>query len=268
MISWCAENPCTKPFLFFHLALSPGDVSAIFTPFDLKRLQSYSNNMLDYHVVLDLLPSIASLYFTRRLGPDVSLASAQQAILLALGLQRKSIEEVETELDVPVSQGLALFVKIMRKISRKLQDLQKTAAGAEIPTEAPEILRKVDANGEANVVGTSDWRPMPTTVEQDLEEVVDEETKKAKAMQRELIDQIDLAKYAIDDSTDWSEAQERVQQLATVDPDQRKRMSTVVTVKGAAPVKAAEAPAPASKRKSDSSRSENRKSKKPKSKSS
>ena len=66
-----------------------------FTPFDLKRLESYANNMLDYHVILDLLPTVASFYFERRLGPDLRLSAVQSSILLALGLQRKTIEEVE-----------------------------------------------------------------------------------------------------------------------------------------------------------------------------
>ena len=51
--------------------------------------------MLDYHVVLDLLPIIASFFFEKRLGDDVRLSAVQSSILLALGLQRKSIEEVE-----------------------------------------------------------------------------------------------------------------------------------------------------------------------------
>ena len=51
--------------------------------------------MLDYHVVLDLLPTLASLYFEQRLGDEVRLSVVQSSILLALGLQRKSIEEVE-----------------------------------------------------------------------------------------------------------------------------------------------------------------------------
>jgi N-acetyltransferase 10 len=151
--------------------------------------------MLDYHVVLDLLPTIASLYFTRRLGQEVSLAAAQQAILLALGLQRKSIEDVEAELRVPVSQGLALFVKVMRKVTRALRDVQKSALAAEIPMEEPEVQRNVAEDEEdGGQQGTKDWRPMATTVEEDLEEVVDEETKRARAMQRELIDSIDLTK--------------------------------------------------------------------------
>lgn len=67
----------------------------LMTPFDLKRLESYANNALDYHVVLDLLPTLASFYFDRRLGPDMRLSAVQSAILLGLGLQRKSVEDIE-----------------------------------------------------------------------------------------------------------------------------------------------------------------------------
>lgn len=51
--------------------------------------------MLDYHVILDLLPTVATFYFDKRLGSDVRLSAVQSSILLALGLQRKTIEEVE-----------------------------------------------------------------------------------------------------------------------------------------------------------------------------
>lgn len=81
----------------YHMTadLGSSELSILLTPFDLKRLESYANNMLDYHVILDLLPTIASLYFQKRLGDDVRLSAVQSSILLALGLQRKSIEEVE-----------------------------------------------------------------------------------------------------------------------------------------------------------------------------
>jgi N-acetyltransferase 10 len=174
------------------IVLSPSELSSLFTPFDLKRIDSYSNNMLDYHVILDLLPSLASLFFTRRFGPDTSLAAAQQAILLALGLQRKTIEDVERELNIPVNQGLALFVKILRKFSRHLHDLQKKAVGVDVPEQEPTIRRNVAAGEDSATVGTSDWKPMKNTVEEDLEEVVDEETKRARTIQRELIDSMDL----------------------------------------------------------------------------
>lgn len=65
------------------------------TPFDLKRLESYANNMLDFHVIMDLLPTVATFYFEKRMGTEIRLSAVQSSILLALGLQRKTIEEVE-----------------------------------------------------------------------------------------------------------------------------------------------------------------------------
>jgi N-acetyltransferase 10 len=75
--------------------LTSSELSLFLTPFDIKRLDSYSNNMLDYHVILDLLPTVASWYFEKRLGEEVQLSGLQSSILLALGLQRKAVEEVE-----------------------------------------------------------------------------------------------------------------------------------------------------------------------------
>ena len=76
-------------------AISAAELNLHLTPFDLKRLGAYANNQLDYHVILDLMPSVAMLYFESRLGDNVKPTAVQSAILLALGLQRKSIEDVE-----------------------------------------------------------------------------------------------------------------------------------------------------------------------------
>ncbi|KAJ9113821.1 hypothetical protein QFC19_000014 [Naganishia cerealis] len=203
----------------------------LMSPFDLKRIESYSNNLLDYHVVLDLLPDLARMYFTDKLGQDVTMSATQKMIMLALGLQRKAVEDIATEMRLEVNQCLAYFVKTMRKISKHLKEVQKKGLGVDIPEEAPEVRRNLPTtDGEQ---GTSDWKPLAKTVEQDLDDVVDEETKKTRALQRELIDSMDLAKYAIDDGTDWSDAQAQVQALATARPEDRKRLSTVVSVKAA-----------------------------------
>ena len=122
--------------------LSATHLSTLLTPFDLKRLQSYADNALDYHVILDLLPAIAGLYFEGRMsgpisgeeGGGVRLSAVQSAILLAIGLQRKSVEEVEKELQLPIAQTLALFVKTVRKISKRLGDVQKAAISATLPS--------------------------------------------------------------------------------------------------------------------------------------
>ncbi|QRV88933.1 GNAT family acetyltransferase [Ceratobasidium sp. AG-Ba] len=201
------------------------ELNFLLTPFDLKRLESYANNLIDYHVILDLLPTLATLYFARRLGPDVKLNAIQSSIMLSLGLQRKTVEEVESELDIPVNQALALFVKAVRKICTKLQNLHKEALGADIPENPQQVQQKgKDANN---------WQPLTQTVEEELQEAGDEATKQLRAAQREMIDALDLSKYTIDHtSADWAQAEAHVAKLA--DPTKRKDVSTVVSLKSTA----------------------------------
>ncbi len=98
--------------------LSKSDLDALLSPFDLKRLESYANNMLDYHVILDLIPRLSTAYFTGQLKSSVKLTPVQQSILLAVGLQRKDVSMIEKELSIESSsQVLAMFIKIMRKMT-------------------------------------------------------------------------------------------------------------------------------------------------------
>ena len=80
----------------------------LMSPFDLKRLEAYANNQLDYHVIMDLLPAIGQLYFEKRLSSDVHLSAVQSSILLALGLQRKTVEDVEVSSSRHFSEAWAL----------------------------------------------------------------------------------------------------------------------------------------------------------------
>lgn len=183
-------------------------MSILLSPFDLKRLESYSNNMLDYHVILDLLPTAASLYFEKRLGDEVHLSAVQSSILLALGLQRKTIEEVEVRLDplsyfswsligfglhfqaelsLPVSQALALFVKVIKKFSKRLVDIQKSAISASMPEE-PAASRLESGEGGTN------WKPVETSLEAELKDAGNEATRALREKQREMIDSLDLSK--------------------------------------------------------------------------
>jgi N-acetyltransferase 10 len=141
--------------------------------------------MIEHHVILDLVPVLSALFFSRRLGAECTLSAAQQAILLALGLQRKPVEALEAELGLTPSQVLALFSKIIRRIVKTLQDVRKAGAGRDLPTEEPEI-RKLGTDG-------SDWKPVEQTVEQELADEVDEETKAARAVRKEMLESVDLA---------------------------------------------------------------------------
>src|SRR5579871_6956171 len=106
-------------------------MSYILSPFDLKRLESYANNMLDYHVILDLVPLIADLYFSDR--TQISLSGVQRAVLLAIGHQRKGINDLEKELSLPSSQVMAMFIKIIKKASSAFRAIEKAALENEIP---------------------------------------------------------------------------------------------------------------------------------------
>ncbi len=61
----------------------------------MKRLEGYAHNLLDYHVIIDLLPTLSRIYFSDRLASrNVKLAPSQEAILLGLGLQHKNIDQL------------------------------------------------------------------------------------------------------------------------------------------------------------------------------
>lgn len=59
---------------------------------DLNRLKSYTKNQVDYHLVLDLVPTLARLYFSGQLGKRMNLGYINQAILVGVGLQMKSFD--------------------------------------------------------------------------------------------------------------------------------------------------------------------------------
>lgn len=78
--------------------LSGNDITQSFSPYDIKRLKSYANNMVDYHVVLDLLPVLGSWYFEQKFPEDCKLSAVQSSLLVAIGLQRKAVEDFEVGL--------------------------------------------------------------------------------------------------------------------------------------------------------------------------
>lgn len=46
------------------------------TPYDVKRLELYARNMTDYHVIMDLVPTLARLYFLDKMG-ELKISAAQ-----------------------------------------------------------------------------------------------------------------------------------------------------------------------------------------------
>ncbi|CAN3374470.1 hypothetical protein DIURU_000655 [Diutina rugosa] len=180
--------------------LTISELKDLFTPYDMKRLESYANNLLDYHVIVDLLPAIAHLYFSREAG-ELKLSSVQAAILLAIGLQRKDIDAISKELNLASNQAMAMFAKIIRKFSNVFRDLQSKQIAEEMPELDDEVVKEMD--GEAEDV---DYDAIEAKFNQDLDDAGDEAMKDIREKQKELINALDLDKYTIADDAEWDEA--------------------------------------------------------------
>ncbi|XP_078046929.1 RNA cytidine acetyltransferase l(1)G0020 [Augochlora pura] len=124
-------------------ALKKETLDIYFTSYDLKRLAMYSNNMVDYHLIMDLLPPLARLHFLNMMG-DTHLSAVQSAILLGLGLQHKTVDKLAEELDLPASQLLGLFNRIIRKCIKYLNGvaenfIENTMMRKELNTDNVEL---------------------------------------------------------------------------------------------------------------------------------
>ena len=194
-------------------SLSKTDLDALFSPFDVKRLDSYANNMLDYHVILDLIPSIALLYFTTRLPRTVTLTGVQSSILLAIGLQRKDLDDLEKELGLPTSQLLAMFVKIVRKISACFRKTIEQSITDEMPRNANTTTGEGDDDDETATDAPRDHsfqRALPPLSEE-LAEASTGIDRELKEKQRALIDALPLDRYEIEaGGAGWEEAERQV----------------------------------------------------------
>jgi len=189
------------------------DLDNIFSPFDLKRLDSYANNMLDYHVILDMLPTIATLYFTGRLKSAVKLSGVQTSLLVAIGLQRKGFEDVEKELGLNNSQLLAMFVKVIRKVSTHFRSLVEGAVAETLP-EAMELDDESGVHEGENGIKSAElqrFKPLAKKLDEELAEGGEEIDQAERERVRSMIDALPLDKYTIDsENANWEEAEQKV----------------------------------------------------------
>ena len=161
--------------------------------------------MLDYHVILDMVPKIAEWYFSGRLKPAVSMTGVQSSILLSIGLQKKSIDHVERELGLPNSQLLAMFVKIVRKVSAHFRRLLE---GAVVETLPQPTHPAEEADDEEE---TKRYAPLTTTLDDELRSGGNAVNAELKEKQRALIDALPLDKYEIESGgVGWEEAEKQV----------------------------------------------------------
>ncbi|KAK4366831.1 hypothetical protein RND71_014711 [Anisodus tanguticus] len=81
--------------------------SEILRPYEMNRLEAYSNSRIDYPLHL-----------------PVSLSYAQASLLLCYGLQHKEIPDIEGEMNLERQQILSLFMKVMKRLCKYLHNLK------------------------------------------------------------------------------------------------------------------------------------------------
>lgn len=193
-------------------ALTHDTLRTHFTPHDLARLERYAANMLDHHAILDLLPSIAHLYFTGPLRRRAPLSGVQSALLLALGCQRRDVDAVATDLGLAGSaQLLAMFVKLVRKVVAAFRALEEAAAGHDLPLEAAGQASGADEDDDDTTPRFG--RALAQSLDEELaEETLDEEARAEQERRRAMIDALPLERYAAaaGGAAEWAEAEQRV----------------------------------------------------------
>ncbi|CAH1973723.1 unnamed protein product [Acanthoscelides obtectus] len=165
--------------------LAKHELDIHFTKYDIKRLEMYSNNLVDYHLIMDLLPTLAKLYFLNQLG-DVHMSAVQSAILLGLGLQHKTVDTLASELDLPSNQLLGLFNRLIRRCVQYLN------GALEQDVEKHLIARK-----------EVEMTPVAKSMHDELEEAA-KELKKKQKKELEKLKNENLEQFAIKGSeTEW-----------------------------------------------------------------
>ncbi|KAI0203492.1 GNAT acetyltransferase 2-domain-containing protein [Astrocystis sublimbata] len=214
-------DPSYSPALFTKQSLDQ-----ILTPFDLKRLAAYANNLLDYHVILDLMPRLAEPYFQGRLS-DIRLSGIQRAMLLAVSLQRKDLESFATDMPISISQTLAMFMKIVKKFVVHFEGLVSGAVEASLPKDTIGVSVANASGVHDDEVIDKRFNPLEQSLDEELEEGGDEALKEIRQKQRELIDSLPLDQYVVEGETPaWDEAEKQVRNAA-----KRGQANPVVSVK-------------------------------------
>ena len=122
--------------------------------------------------------------YNAKMSKKCRYADAQARLLRA-----QVVTLPQVELQLPVSQALALFVKLIRKISGNLQEIQKAAISATIPVS---VQASPDRVGTIHLV--ADAERGLRTMEAELEAAGDEATAALREKQRAMIDSLDLSR--------------------------------------------------------------------------
>jgi len=199
--------------------LTKDRLDTIFSPYDLKRLESYASNIIDYHVVIDTIPSLARLVFIEGHSDMLGFSPAQACLLIGMGLQYKSIEECAKELQLQQNQVMALFHKTIRKFTKVFREVEEADEGTKFPQAAGSLKSKIDK-----------MTPTPMTLEEELEEEGEDAARKLKERQNNLLASLVNPDFAIQgDNEVWTETTKNLHdKVPNIVSIKRKRVEATV----------------------------------------
>ena len=105
--------------------------------YDLKRLEAFGKKLIDFHLILDLLPGITQLYFSKNL--KLNFSNLQKSLLIAIALQRKSFASLPKEFNFPSSQIVLLFNKLVKIITQTIKSIFEAEIDNSIPQKLPSM---------------------------------------------------------------------------------------------------------------------------------
>lgn len=178
-------------------SMTRSELDQVLSIHDVKRLEGYANSLLDYHIIMDLFPTLARLYFTGRFPKTFQLTAGQQLFLIGLGHQHKTVDDIAKELSIEASQVMSYLQKIIRKMVKLFKEL-----------EEKDEMKKLPQYLTSSEVG---MQPLAQSLNEDLEAAssrqrgdskVDKDTER---QQEEFLNSLSLGQYAISEAAqDWS----------------------------------------------------------------
>ncbi|XVF61787.1 hypothetical protein PTKIN_Ptkin08bG0158500 [Pterospermum kingtungense] len=150
------------------------------SPYDMGRLKDYTNNLIDYLSISDLVSILARLYFQEKI--PVTLTYVQASILFCMGLQNQDVSYVEEQMKkLERQQILSQFKKVMIKLYKYLYGV----AAKEIDSALPRLKERV-------------LEPHSISVDEDLNEAAKKVEEEMKAKTDGLLNPDFLQQFAIE----------------------------------------------------------------------
>ena len=165
-------------------------IELFITKYDFKRLEKYSKNMVNYSMIIDLIPTLAKLFFNNQLF--ISLSYIQAGVLLGVGLQNKSFDTIREEFDIEANQLLAMFNKMVKKFVANIRSIyeKKIEEDDKIEQEGKNVNLKTDKEfmkeNKKNIL-----KDMKKELEGEVEKINEKEKEERRKYMEEKLKKMD-----------------------------------------------------------------------------